>query len=243
MWPIRLPFHRGATLMPSVMAPGEPASTAWSNGVDAPSSRMNANANGRSSGCCSVGSGTQVHDWIVPAGPTSTSSRAQFGPGRRIPFHRRTSTPSPLRIPRILFSVSAVMNAPITGPSDRLYGNVMLLSSNLTTATSSLDVVDPCTVVSLPKPLSVIASVARFICCRSRSLVDWALPVRSRTAAVTHWRSGSPGSPVRRARRRRPFDHRIDQPRDQLGDLIEVVRVGRFVERGHGPLDQPAGEQ
>jgi len=40
-----------------------------------------------------------------------------------------------------------------------------------------------------------------------------------------------------------PFDHRMDQPRDELGDLVEVVRVGWHVERGPGSLDQPAGEQ
>src|ERR1700733_5748310 len=40
-----------------------------------------------------------------------------------------------------------------------------------------------------------------------------------------------------------PFDHRMDQPRDELGDLVEVVRVGRPVERCPGSLDQPTGEQ
>ena len=113
------------------------------------------------------------------------------------------------------------MNAPITGPSDRLYGKVMLLSSNLTTATSSLDVVDVCAVVSLPR-------------CSFRedptnggddpSAQDLILFARSI--------SGEGGS----------FDHRMDQPCNELGDLVEMVRVGRQVERGPGSLEQPAGE-
>jgi hypothetical protein len=35
----------------------------------------------------------------------------------------------------------------------------------------------------------------------------------------------------------------MDQPRDELGDLVEVLRVDRLIERGPGTLDQPAGEQ
>src|ERR1700727_2621512 len=33
-----------------------------------------------------------------------------------------------------------------------------------------------------------------------------------------------------------PFDHRMDQARDELGDLIEVVRVGWRVGRGSSAL-------
>jgi hypothetical protein len=36
----------------------------------------------------------------------------------------------PLRIPMIRFSVSAVMNAPTTGPRDRWYGNWMVLDDS-----------------------------------------------------------------------------------------------------------------
>ena len=43
--------------------------------------------------------------------------------GVGIPLERRAITRSPLRMPMIRWSVSAVMNAPTTGPSDRLYGN------------------------------------------------------------------------------------------------------------------------
>src|ERR1700728_278676 len=40
-----------------------------------------------------------------------------------------------------------------------------------------------------------------------------------------------------------PFDHRMDQPRDELGNLVELVRVGWHVESGLGSLDEPALEQ
>jgi hypothetical protein len=118
--PTRSAFQRGATRIPSDIEPGEPASTAWNRGVAAPSRRMKAKAKGRSSGCCSVGSGTQVHDSTVPAGPTSTRSGANSAPVLGSHSIGGTSTPSRQRIPRIRFSVSAVMNAPTTGPSDRV---------------------------------------------------------------------------------------------------------------------------
>ena len=44
---------------------------------------------GWSSGCCIDGTATHVHDSTVPAGPTSTNSCGQFGPGRRVPLHGR----------------------------------------------------------------------------------------------------------------------------------------------------------
>ena len=99
-------------------------------GVVAPSRRMNAKAKGRSSGCCSDGSGTQVQDSTVPAGPTSTKSCASSAPVTGSHSRGGTSTASPLRMPRIRRSVSAVMNGPITGPSERLYGKVIVLSTN-----------------------------------------------------------------------------------------------------------------
>ena len=81
---------------------------------------MKAKANGRSSGCCSDGVGTQVHDSTVPAGPTSTNSWGSSAPVAGSHSIGGTRTASPLRMPRIRFSVRAVMNAPTTGPSDRL---------------------------------------------------------------------------------------------------------------------------
>ena len=44
--------------------------------MSAPSSLIRANANGTSSGCCTVGAATHDHDSTVPAGPTSTKSWA-----------------------------------------------------------------------------------------------------------------------------------------------------------------------
>ena len=72
---------------PLVMAPGVPASTAWSRGVVAPSSRMKAKAKGRSSGCCSEGDGTQVHDVDRAGRPHLDEIVGQLGAGRRVPFH------------------------------------------------------------------------------------------------------------------------------------------------------------
>ncbi len=128
--PSRLPRHRGATRIPSAMPPGVPASTACSNGVVAPSRRTSAKAKGWSSGCCSDGVTTHVHDSTVPAGPTSTNSWGSSAPVAGSHSMGGTSTASPQRMPRIRFSVRAVMNAPTTGPRDRLYGNVMVLSMN-----------------------------------------------------------------------------------------------------------------
>ena len=85
----RVPRQRGATRRPTAIASGEPASTACSSGVVAPSRRMKANANGRSSGCCIDGSGTQVHDSTVPAGPDLHEVVGELGAGRRVPLHRR----------------------------------------------------------------------------------------------------------------------------------------------------------
>ena len=145
MCPIRCPANGATTRIPSDIDVGAPTSTACSSGVDAPSKRMNANANGRSSGCCSLGAGTQVQDSTVPAGPTSTRSAASSAPVAGSHSIGGTSTSLPFRVPKICLSVSAVMNAPITGPSDRLYGKVMVLSVNLVTEsqpvciTSSMD--------------------------------------------------------------------------------------------------------
>ena len=119
MWPMRVPRQRGATRMPTDIASGVPTSTACRSGVVAPSRRMNANANGRSSGCCTVGVGTHVHESTVPAGPTSTKSAANSAPVAGSHSLGGTSTASPLRVPRICLRVRAVMNAPITGPSER----------------------------------------------------------------------------------------------------------------------------
>ena len=67
----------------------------------------------------------------MPAGPTSTKSWASSSAVAGSHSIGGAMTRSPLRMPMMRRSVSPVMKAPITGPSDRVYGNVMVLSSNL----------------------------------------------------------------------------------------------------------------
>ena len=62
------------TRAPVLIASGDPASTACSSGVSAPSSLISAQANGRSSGWPSSGSGCHVHDTTVPTLATGTIS-------------------------------------------------------------------------------------------------------------------------------------------------------------------------
>ena len=62
------------TRAPVLIASDDPASTACSSGTSAPSSLISAQANGRSSGCPSSGSGCQVHDSTVPTLATGTIS-------------------------------------------------------------------------------------------------------------------------------------------------------------------------
>ena len=77
-------------------------------------------------GCCTVGVATHDHDSTVPAGPTSTKSWASSSAVSGSHSSGGAITRSPLRMPMIRRSVSAVMKAPTTGPSDRLYGNWMV---------------------------------------------------------------------------------------------------------------------
>src|SRR5271163_1311388 len=62
------------TRAPVLMASEVPASTAWIIGVSAPSSLISAQANGRSSGWPSSGSGCHVQDTTVPTLDTGTIS-------------------------------------------------------------------------------------------------------------------------------------------------------------------------
>ena len=66
------------TRAPVLIASDEPASTACSSGVSAPSSLISAHANGRSSGWPSSGSGCHVHDTTVPTLATGTISVSSF---------------------------------------------------------------------------------------------------------------------------------------------------------------------
>ncbi len=114
--------------MPVDIASIEPASTACRMLVVAASSLISANPKGWSTGCCSDGLATQLHDSTVPAGPTSTKSWASSSPVAGSHSIGGQMTRSPQRMPMIRCSVRAVMNAPTTGPRDRLYGNWMVIS-------------------------------------------------------------------------------------------------------------------
>ena len=120
MLPTRSSAHRGRTRIPVRIAAGDPASTACSSAVSAPSSRISAHPNGRSSGCPASGDGSHDQLTTVPAGPTSTSS-----PGGRLVTGSYSNggactRPSAARAPRMRRSRSPVMNCPSTGPSDRV---------------------------------------------------------------------------------------------------------------------------
>ena len=85
------------------MASIQPASTACTSAVSAPSSLISAKANGWSSGCFGVGSVTQPHVSTTPPGPTSTKSRSRASPVSGSHSQGGHSTrPSLDRIPRIL---------------------------------------------------------------------------------------------------------------------------------------------
>ncbi len=116
--------------MPSDIASGVPASTACSSGVRGP-----VEADERE--------GERMVERVLLRGvghPGPRLDRAgrthldefvgQLSTGGRVPLHGWAPARTSLqRIPRIRFSVRAVMKAPTTGPSDRLYGNVIVLST------------------------------------------------------------------------------------------------------------------
>src|SRR5207249_2624017 len=64
-----------------------------------------------------------------PAGPTSTKSCASSAPVSGSHSSGGQITREPLLMPMSRCSVSAVMKAPNTGPRERLYGNLMMLST------------------------------------------------------------------------------------------------------------------
>ena len=106
--------------MPVRIAPGEPASTACSIAVSAPSRRTSAHANGPASGWPSSGAG--IHDQLmtVPSEPTSTSSAGGAKVTGSYSNGGACTRPSAPREPRMRRPASAVMNWLSTGPSDRV---------------------------------------------------------------------------------------------------------------------------
>ena len=120
MLPAGRSAHRGRTRSPVRMAEAEPASTACSIAVSAPSSRISAQANGSASGWPSSGSG--IHDQLttVPSGPTSVSSRAGSAVVGSYSNGGACTRPSAPRAPRMRRSARAAMNRLSTGPSERV---------------------------------------------------------------------------------------------------------------------------
>ena len=100
------------------MTSAVPASTACSSAVSAPSSLISAQANGRSSGCPSLGSRCQDQVVTVPSGPTGTSSSGGANVTGSYSAGGTWTRPSAPREPRMRPPASAVMNSLSTGPSD-----------------------------------------------------------------------------------------------------------------------------
>ena len=110
MCPAGLAAHRARTRMPVAIAAGDPASTACSMAVSAPSSRISAQANGCASGCPSSGSAAHVQLVTVPSGPTSTSSAGGAKVTGSYSNGGACTRPSAPREPRMRRPASAVMN-------------------------------------------------------------------------------------------------------------------------------------
>ena len=120
MLPTRLADHRGRTRRPARIAAADPASTACSIAVSAPSSRISAQANGPASGWPSSGSGIQDQLTTVPSGPTSISSPGGSELTGSYSNGGACTRPSAPRAPRMRRPARAVMNRLSTGPSERV---------------------------------------------------------------------------------------------------------------------------
>ena len=114
------PAHRTRTRMPVRMAEAEPASTACSIAVSAPSSRISAQANGSASGWPASGLGTHDQVVTVPPGPTSTSSAGGAKVTGSYSNGGACTRPSAPRAPRMRRPARAVMNWLSVGPSERV---------------------------------------------------------------------------------------------------------------------------
>ncbi len=120
MLPVVLAAHRGRTRRPVRMAAADPASTACSIAVPAPSSRISAQANGCGSGWPSSGCAIQVQLVTMPSGPTSTSSAGGAKVTGSYSNGGACTVPSAPREPRIRRPARAVMNWLSVGPSERV---------------------------------------------------------------------------------------------------------------------------
>ncbi len=120
MCPTVLAAHRTRTRIPVRIAATDPASTACSITVSAPSSRISAHANGCASGWPSSGRG--IHDQLVtlPSGPTCTSASGGACVTGSYSNGGACTRPSAPRAPRMRRPARAVMNWLSVGPSERV---------------------------------------------------------------------------------------------------------------------------
>ncbi len=112
--------QRARTRMPVLISVGAATSTACSRLVSAPSSRISAQAKGRSNGWPSTGAPTHDHDTTVPSSATSTSSVSGCAVTGSYSAGGTYTRPSEPRAPTMRRSASPVMNAPSVGPSERV---------------------------------------------------------------------------------------------------------------------------
>ncbi len=104
------------------MASAEPASTACSIAVSAPSRRISAQANGPFSGVPVRGSGTQAQLVTSPASPTGTSSVRASEDWGSYSTGGHITPPSAIRTPTSTPSRNPVKKADCTGPTVRVNG-------------------------------------------------------------------------------------------------------------------------
>jgi hypothetical protein len=110
--------HLGVTRIPVRILSADPASTACSIAVSAPSSLISAQPNACGSGCPSIGRSVQVQLTTLPSGPTSTSSAGGAPVTGSYSNGGACTRPSDAFAPSIRRRASAVTNSPSVGPSD-----------------------------------------------------------------------------------------------------------------------------
>ncbi len=120
MWPTGLSAHRARTRIPVRIAAADPASTACSIAVSAPSSRISAQPNGCASGWPSSGRGTHDQLMTVPSAATCISSPGGAEVTGSYSKGGACTRPSEPRAPSIRRLARAVMNWLSVGPSDRV---------------------------------------------------------------------------------------------------------------------------
>jgi len=120
MSPVVLAAQRTRTRIPVRMASADPASTACSIAVSAPSSRISAHANGCASGWPSSGFGTHDQLVTVPSVPTGTSSAGGANVTGSYSNGGACTRPSASRAPRMRRCARAAMNWLSVGPSERV---------------------------------------------------------------------------------------------------------------------------